>query len=79
MSINTHIIYDEIKLMNMGGREEILLESETMRLIILPKIVATRGINPSMKGDTICRRSLIFIYAKILTPCRGLRGNEILE
>ena len=79
MSINTHKIYEEIKLMNMGGREEILLESETMRLIIRPKIVATRGINPSMKVNTICRRRLIFIYEKILTPCQGLRGNEILE
>jgi len=69
MSINAHIIYDEIKLMNMGGREEILLEQETMRLIIPAKIVATRGINPYMKGDSICRIRLIFIYAQILTPC----------
>jgi hypothetical protein len=79
MSINTHIICHEIKIMNMGGREEILLERETMRLIIPPKIVVTRGINPTMKGDTICRRSLIFIYAQVLTACGGLRGNEILE
>jgi hypothetical protein len=55
MSIKTHIIDHEIKLMKMGGREEILLERETISLIILPESVATRLINPSLKGATICR------------------------
>jgi hypothetical protein len=55
MSINTHIIDHEIKLMKMGGREEILLERETISPIILPESVATRLINPSLKGATICR------------------------
>jgi hypothetical protein len=31
MSINIHIIDHEIKLMKMGGREEILLERETIK------------------------------------------------
>ena len=55
MSINIYIIDHETKLMKMGGREEILLERETISLIIPPKSVATRLINPSLKGDTICR------------------------
>jgi hypothetical protein len=63
MSINTHKINHEIKLMKMGGREEILLERETINLIILPASVATTLINPSPKGATICRRRLIFICA----------------
>jgi hypothetical protein len=79
MSINIHIIDHEIKLMKMGGREEILLERETISLIILPESVATRLINPSLKGATICRRRLIFICAQRLTACRGLRGNERSE
>jgi hypothetical protein len=37
MSMDTHIIDHEIKLMKMGGREEILLERETISLIILPE------------------------------------------
>jgi hypothetical protein len=56
MSINTHIIDHEIKLMEMGGREEILLERETISPIILPESVATSLINPSLKRATICRR-----------------------
>jgi hypothetical protein len=63
MSINTHIIDHEIKLMKMGGREEIVLERETISLIIPPESVAIRLINPSMKGGTICRIRLIFIDA----------------
>jgi hypothetical protein len=31
MSINRHIINHEMKLMEMGGREEILLERETIK------------------------------------------------
>jgi hypothetical protein len=49
--------------MKMGGKEEILLERETISLIIPLESVATRLINPSMKGATICRRRLIFIDA----------------
>jgi hypothetical protein len=52
-SINTDIIYYEIKLMEMGGREKIMLERETIILIIPPKSVATSLINPSLKRDTI--------------------------
>jgi hypothetical protein len=53
--MNTHIIDHEIKLMNMGRREEILLERETISSIIQPESVATRMINQSLKGDIICR------------------------
>jgi hypothetical protein len=35
--MNTHIIDHEIKLMKMGGREEILPKRETTSLIILPE------------------------------------------
>jgi hypothetical protein len=55
MSINTHIIDHEIKLMKMGGREEILLERKTINSTILLESVATRLINPSLKEATICR------------------------
>jgi hypothetical protein len=55
MSINTHIINHEIKLMEMGGREEILLERETTISIIPPESIATSLINPSLKRATICR------------------------
>jgi hypothetical protein len=41
--------------MNMGGREEIPLEKETIVLIIQPEILATRLVNPSLKGATIHR------------------------
>jgi hypothetical protein len=53
--MNTHIIDHEIKLMKMGEREEIMLERETISSIILLESVATRVINQSLKGDTICR------------------------
>jgi hypothetical protein len=75
MSINIYIIYHEIKLMKMGGREEILLERETISLIIPPESVATILINSSLKGDTICRQSLTFICTPRLTTCLGMRGN----
>jgi hypothetical protein len=67
MSINTHIIDHEIKLMEMGGREKILLERETISLIIPPESVATSLINPSLKRDTICKRQLFFIFAQHIT------------
>jgi hypothetical protein len=76
MSINIHIIDHEIKLMKMGGREEILLEREIVSPIISPKSVATTLINPSLKGDSICRQRLIFIRAQRLTTYQGLRGNK---
>jgi hypothetical protein len=56
----------EMKLMKMGGREEILLERETAILMIpkiLPEVIATSLINPSMKRVAIRRRWLIFIHA----------------
>jgi hypothetical protein len=42
--------------MEMGGREEILLERTSTTLImqgIMPEVIATCSINPSLKGDTI--------------------------
>ena len=53
-----------MKLMEMGGREEILLEIISATLImqgILPEVIDTSLINPSLKGATICWRRLIFI------------------
>jgi len=67
MSINRYIINRNIKLMDIGGREEIMLEIETINLIILPKSVTTSLVNPSMKRDTICRRWLIFIPIMIIS------------
>jgi hypothetical protein len=52
MSINKHIINHEIKLMEMGGREEILLKRETTISIILELLlasIATSPIYPSLK------------------------------
>jgi hypothetical protein len=62
MSINIQIIDHEIKLMKMGGREEILLERGAISTIISPESVATILINPSLKGATIHRRQLVFIF-----------------
>jgi hypothetical protein len=56
MSINTHIIDHKIKFMEIGGRDEILLQRISSIMImqgILPEMIATRSINPSLKGDTI--------------------------
>jgi len=53
MSINRHIFNDKMKIMEMGGREKILLEGETISLVILPESVVTILINPSLKRDTI--------------------------
>jgi len=58
MSIKRHIINHEIKLMEMGGREEIPLKGETTSSIVLEislASIATSLIYPSLKGDTICR------------------------
>jgi hypothetical protein len=58
MSINRYTISHEMKLMEMGGREEILLERISATLImqgILPEVTTPSSINPSLKGDTICR------------------------
>jgi hypothetical protein len=58
MSINRHIINHEIKLMNMGGREEILLKRETtisIFLELLPEIIATSPIYPYLEWTGICR------------------------
>jgi hypothetical protein len=43
-SINRHIINDEMKLMKMGGREEIMLERTSTGLI-----------DPSLNRTIICR------------------------
>jgi hypothetical protein len=44
MSINRHIINHEMKLMEMGGREEILLERTSISLI-----------DPSLNRTIACR------------------------
>jgi hypothetical protein len=51
MSINRYIIDHEIKIMEMGGREEIPLERETINLVIPPESVTTRLTNPSVVPD----------------------------
>jgi hypothetical protein len=55
-----------MKLMEMGGREEILLERATISLIIMHEGVTTSLINPSLEMDTICRRWLIFILINMV-------------
>jgi hypothetical protein len=55
VSINRPIIDHEIKLMEMGGREKIMLERETISLIILLESVATSLINAIVKREIICR------------------------
>jgi hypothetical protein len=67
-----HIINHEIKLMDMGGREENLLEIIFSIVIvqgILPEVITTSLINPSLKGATICRQRIILICAQRLTAC----------
>ena len=56
ISINRCIINPEMKLMEMGGREKILLKRIYATMImkgILPEVIATISINPSLKGDII--------------------------
>jgi hypothetical protein len=58
MSINRHIINHEIKLMEMGGREEILLKRETTISIVLElplARIATSLVYPSLEWTSICR------------------------
>jgi hypothetical protein len=76
MSISKNIISHEMKLMDMGVREEILLEREIVNLIILPRSVTTSLINPSMKRTIIYRQWVIFIFAQISIVYRRLRGDE---
>jgi hypothetical protein len=69
MSIGRYIINHEMKFMEMGGREEILLKREIINLSILPESVATSLINPYLKRATIYRQWLVFIFTqKITTP-----------
>jgi hypothetical protein len=53
-----------MKLMEMGGREEIMMEIETIIPIILLESVDRSLINPFLKRDTIHRRWLIFIFTQ---------------
>jgi hypothetical protein len=72
MSINRYIINRQMKLMEMGGREEILLERISTTLImqgIFLEVISTSSINPYLKGATIRRQRLIFICAQRLTTC----------
>jgi hypothetical protein len=58
MSINKHIINYEIKLMEMGQREEILQKRETTISIVLklPSARTTTSlIYPSLEWTRICR------------------------
>jgi hypothetical protein len=69
MSINRYIMNHEMKLMEMDGREEILLGRISTTLImqgILPEVISTSSINPSLKGDTICRQRLVFILLNMI-------------
>jgi hypothetical protein len=72
----------ETKIMNMGGRDEILLERKTT-ILMIPKIslevTSTSLINPYLKRVSICRRWIIFIYAQRFNVCRRLRGDERLK
>jgi hypothetical protein len=57
MNINTHIIDHEIKLMKMGGREEILLERETINLIIFihaQRLTTCRGLRGNERSEEYC-------------------------
>jgi hypothetical protein len=61
MSVKRHIFNHEIKLMEMGGREEILLKRETTISIILELLlasIATKPVYPSLEWN---RLWLIFI------------------
>jgi hypothetical protein len=52
--------------MEMGGREEILLERETTSLIIhkiILEVITISSIKPSLKRTTIHRRWFIFMCA----------------
>jgi hypothetical protein len=54
MSINRHIIIYKIKLVKVGGREEISLKREATILIILelyPAIISTIPIYPYMEWN----------------------------
>jgi hypothetical protein len=56
MSVNRYIINREMKLMEMGVREEIVLEIIYATLImqgIFPKVIAIRSINPYLKGGIL--------------------------
>jgi len=58
MSINRYIINCEMKLMEIGGREEILLERISATLIIqgiMPEVIATNSIIPSMNRTIMYR------------------------
>jgi hypothetical protein len=46
MRINNHIINHEIKLMEIGGREEILLKKEIIVSIILEPFLASIATSP---------------------------------
>jgi len=68
-----------MKLMEMCGREEILLERETASPII-PKIpherIDTSFINPSLKWDSMYRQRLVFIFTYNISTPKMLRGDE---
>jgi hypothetical protein len=51
MRINTYIINCEMKLMEMGGREKILLDRIQG---ILPEVITTSSINPYLKRTIVC-------------------------
>jgi hypothetical protein len=70
MSINKHIINHEIKLMEMGGRGEILLKRETTISIILevsPVGIATCPNYPYLEWTSICMLWFIFILINTIT------------
>jgi len=82
MSINGYIINRQMKLMEMGWREEILLEIISTNLIIqgiLPEVIATRSINPSLKRSIVYKGWFIFIHAQRFISYWIFIGDERLE
>jgi hypothetical protein len=82
MRMNRHIINHKNKIMDMGGREEILMERESAILIIqeiLLLVISTSPFNPSLNRTTLYRQWSIFIYAQRSTTFLRLRGDQISE
>jgi hypothetical protein len=72
MSINRYIINREMKLMEMGEREEILLERISATLIIqgiMHEVIATISINTNLKTIIVYRQHFIFTLAQRSTTC----------
>jgi hypothetical protein len=62
--------------MKVGSKEKILLERETIILIISSKSLATILINPYMNRDTIYMLWLIFIFTQKMNSPRRMRKDK---